>query len=431
MTDFYPDSYYSRTLNENAARPALESAVESDVCIIGGGLAGLCVALSLLERGKKAVILEQKRVGWGASGLNGGFVLGGFTKAPARLIEKVGPAHARALYALTTKARGLIKSRIAEHGISCDLREGHMEVSWHDNPGTLKEEEIFMREKLGESPEFWPREKVRDSYHSSRYYDALFYPDFFHLHPLNYLRGLATAIEKKGGKIFEGSAATALKETPGGITVSTARGSVKAAQVILCGSALLKNVERKLARSLVPVNSYIAVTEPLPAGTLKKAIEKPYSVADDRWAGDYYRPLPDNSLQWGGRIGLSRQPPTDLGRLMLADILDIYPQLEGVKIRMTWSGIMAHTLHRMPHIRPLRPGVWACSNFGSYGLAQTAAAGEVVASAIAEGGETYKLFEPFGLFWTGGILGTYAAQALYFSYMIKNKLTGIAAKRKK
>lgn len=152
------------------------------------------------------------------------------------------------------------------------------------------------------------------------------------------------------------------------------------------------------------------------------AITKPYAVRDTRWADDYYRVLPDGRLLWGGRIGLGETAPANLRSEMLADLLKIYPQLAGIKAEVAWAGIMGYTTHKMPHIGHLGQGRWICTHFGGNGVGPTTAGGELIARAIAEGDETYRLFEPFRLRTTGGPFGPLVAQGVYFSWEIRDRL---------
>lgn len=417
------DSYYSRTLGNDRVRPPLKGAIEADVCIVGGGLAGLAAAIGLAERGKKVAILEGRRVGWGASGRNGGFVLAGYAAGAKSIVKKVGLLHARALYDLTRRAQSLIRKRIVDYGIACDPIDGHLRVSWFDDPDAFREETDWLNKHMGANAEFWPQEKVRDVCRTGRYYNGQYFPDYFHMHPLNYLQSLAIAIEAKGGLIFESSMAVKTEKNGADHVVHTNSGSVRATDVVLCGSAYFNGLERRLQNACLPVSTYVMATDPVPPDALRKAIACPYAIRDNRWSDDYYRILPDNSILWGGRVGLGHTVPNNLPELMLRDLLLVYPQLEGtVRVKTTWAGIMGYTTHKMPHIGKLEPGLWACTNFGGNGLGPTTAGGEAIADAITGNDNACKLFEPFLRFnWTGGILGPLIAQSVYHSWEIRDR----------
>lgn len=416
------DSYYSRTLTDGGDRPSLAETVDADVCIVGGGLAGMACALGLAERGKRAIVLESRRIGFGASGRNGGFVLAGYAADPAAIAAKAGLAQARALLRLTRDAQQLIRRRIGVHAIPCDPVDGHLRAGWYDEPDALKAGADDLRERFGINAEFWPREKVRAVCRTDRYYDGQFFPDYFHIHPLNYLAGIARVFEGRGGRIFENSAALSVRRAGSGFRVGTDRGEVRAGHVVYCGSAYFNGIEPRLSRACLPVSTYVMVTKPLPEDTLKSAIAAPYAVRDTRWADDYYRVLPGGRILWGGRVGLGRGVPRNLPDAMTGDLLKIYPQLRGVKADVAWAGVMGYTVHRMPHIGRFSEGLWYCTNFGGNGVGPTTAGGEAIAAAIAEGDERYRLFEPFGFAWTGGLLGPLVAQAVYAGWELGDLL---------
>jgi len=423
-----PDTYYSRTLKNAKDYPALEEAIETDVCVIGGGLAGLAVALGLAERGKSVVLLESRQIGHGASGRNGGFALSGFALEEGPVIKKVGLPHARALFRLTQDALRLIKKRIRDFNIDCDAVDGNLTVSWYDDETESRARVENLKRNFDENVEFWPREKVRDVCRTSRYYDGRLYPDDFHMHPLNYMHGIARAVEQKGGKIFEFSAATAIEEKASGHIIRTEKGSVRAAHIVFCGSAYFNGIEKKLSRSCLPVSTYVMVTEPVEKEKRESAIRVPYAIRDNRWADDYYRILPDGRILWGGGIGLGHTPPKGFAQQMLRNIRTVYPQLEeAVRPYLSWAGTMGYTAHKMPNIGQMRPGIWACTNFGGNGVCPTTAGGEVIARAIAKGDETYKLYEPWSYAWTGGVAGQLAARAVYFSWGVRDAVKGLYA----
>jgi gamma-glutamylputrescine oxidase len=417
----YIDSYYSRTLGAKPQRPALDSAVSADVCIIGGGLAGLACALGLAERGKSVALLEGNRIGWGASGRNGGFVLAGFAAGPDEIAAKVGNGQARDMIALTYKSLELIRKRISDYNIACNPVAGHLRASWYDDAEAVEEKVEKMR-GFGFNVEMWERGRVREACRTGRYYDGAFYPDFFHMHPLAYAHGIATAGEIRGVRIFEDSMALSVDRAENGFEIKTALGAVRAKEIVYCGSAYFNGLSPRVQNSCLPVATYVMVTQPLAPEKIASAITVPYAIRDDRWADDYYRILPDNRILWGGRVGLRRGTPKKLKEMMLGDMLKVYPQLEGAEAETAWSGLMGYTVHKMPLIRKLGDGVWCCTNFGGNGLGPTTMGGELIAKAIAERDETYKLFKPFGFKYTGGVLGPLVAQAAYHSWELGDRL---------
>lgn len=413
MSAEHIDSYYSRTANLSPRRPVLTGEIDADVCVVGGGLAGLSTALSLVERGRNVVVLEARRVAWGASGRNGGFVGPGYAAGVDALVKRVGAAQARRLYDLSVDAVELIRRRIAHYAIACEPVEAGMLRAWWVNerqePHRVRD---HLRETLGCELEFWPRERLRETLVTTRYHDALLYPGNFHFHPLNYALGVAAAVEAGGGRIFEASPATALELDRAEKRVRCAQGSVKARQVVLACGGYVDGLHPKVSGAVRPIATWVMATEPL-GERLKEVMRGPYSVIDSRFDFDYYRPLPDTRILWGGGITIRRSDPNSLGEIMRGKLLTVYPQLAGVRVECAWSGLMGYPRHSMVQIGEVSPGAWYSNGFGGHGMGTTTLAGELVAAAIAEGDDRYRLFAPFGLDWTGGRAGLVAVEAIY------------------
>ena len=422
MAEGYVDSFYSRTIADDRPRPALGGDVETDVCVIGGGLAGLATALGLAERGRRVVLLEARRLGFGASGRNGGMVGTGYAAGHRKVAALVGEAHARELHDLTVDAFELIRRRIDHYAIDCEpFVEGKLLCSWFDDADGLRADAEWIARVYGEEREFWPREKLRELYRTERYYDALFSARSFQFHSLNFALGIARAAERNGAVLHENSAVVSFDLAAEPKHVNTAMGRVHADQVVFCCSGYIEGLHAKLSRSTLPVATYVMLTEPIPIDRLETAIRAPYGVSDNRFSGDYYRPLPDGRILWGGRVSSSAAPER-LMQMMLGDLLRVYPQLEGIVGEVAWPGIMGYAVHMMPQIGELEPGVWYCQGFGGSGMCTTTVGGEAVAAAIAGNDERYRWFEPFGLEYAGGPLGPTIAAAVYAWWRFKDWL---------
>ena len=329
MTACYIDSYYARTANSAPPRPTLDGRIEAEVCVVGGGLAGLSTALGLAERGVSVVLLEGVRAGWGASGRNGGFVSCGFSKSLQSLESRLGRDHAKRIHALSWDAVALIRRRMEAYAIDCGpIVDGIIRASWFDDADSLKRERDYMADMTGIEEEFWPREKLGEILISERYYDGLFNPLGFQFHPLNYSLGLAAAAEAKGVRIFEDSPATGHDLAGPLKLMRTDHGEVRAPTVVMTCGGYIDGLHRKLSRAIVPVATYVAVTEPL-GDRLKTAIRAPYAVHDTRFALDYYRPLHDSRILWGGRVTVRRDDPPGLAETLFAgpgEITQIHEQ---------------------------------------------------------------------------------------------------------
>ncbi|WP_119458501.1 NAD(P)/FAD-dependent oxidoreductase [Rhodospirillaceae bacterium SYSU D60014] len=424
MTSSHIDSYYARTATPIPPRPPLSGDIETDICIIGGGLAGLSTALGLAERGKRVVVLEARRVAWGASGRNGGFVSAGFASGPEAVVKRVGRDHARELHALTRDAVRLVRRRIDDHAIPCrPVNFGALKAWWTDDPEAAKREQAYMAETFGVELEFWPRERLRGELVTRRYHDALYDPNAFHFHPLNYAIGIAAAVEAQDGAIYEDSAVTGMELDAPTKTISTADGWVRAKTVVIACGGYIDGLHPRLSAAVQPIATYVMVTEPL-GDRLRTAIRSPYAIIDSRFDFDYYRPLADTRILWGGGITIRRTEPRRLARIMLGKLMKVYPQLDGVKVEAAWAGLMGYPTHAMPQLGEVSPGAWYCMGFGGHGMATTTMAGELIAGAIAEGDDRYRLFAPFGLNWTGGPAGLAAVQMVYWSYQFRDWLKG-------
>lgn len=408
----YIESYYRDTLVETSHRAPLTGDVTADVAIVGGGFAGLTTARELARAGRSAVVLEAERVGWAASGRNGGFVSSGYagTLDPDRL----GLDEARALMDLSRQGRDYVREAIAKERMAgVDPVFGWLKVQRYANRAAVDRRAEFSGH-LGRPLQVWPRERVRVVLKTPVYHDGLFDPDAFHIHPLNYAVGLAAAVERGGVAIHEASRVVAMERDGAAWRVRTATGSVRAGAVVLCGSAYLGTAHGSLAAAVLPVATYVVVTAPM-AEALDEAILFPGAITDTRRAGDYYRRLADGRLLWGGRITTQRSEPRRLSALLQRDILAIYPQLAGLNVTHAWSGLMGYAIHKMPLIGELEEGLWACTAFGGHGLNTTATGGLLVARAIAEGDDSWRRFAPFAVRWGGGPFGRAATQIAYWA----------------
>lgn len=410
----YVDSHYARTRNPAPARAPLEGWVKADVCVIGGGLAGLNTALGLAERGAKNVVLvEANRVGWGASGRNGGFVGTHYAAEFEQIEARVGFEHAVRLVKLTREAVDLIARRIARYGIECGPNvEGQVGASWHDNPDELKQWIDFEAEHLGERIDFLPRERLAEEFVSSpMYFDGLLHHGVFWFHPLNYCLGIAAAAESQGVTIYEESPVVSLIGEGSPKLVTTAKGTIAAERVVVATGAHDRVLVPELGASYLPIATFIVVTEPVEQNLIESAIKTRRAVFDTRFSLDYYRRLEDDRVLWGGRGTAFIHEPYNLKSLMLGDMAKVYPQLANVRAESVWMGQMAFTRHRMVELGELRPGLWYAQGFGGQGMGPTTVAGEALAGALTGTSDTWELFRPFTLDWCGGPVGKLYGEA--------------------
>jgi gamma-glutamylputrescine oxidase len=411
----YIDSYYSRTIAEPGERPALEQTIEVETCVVGGGLAGLATALELAERGRSVALIEAHRVGWGASGRNGGFMNVGYPQGMAGLVKKVGLAQAQEMFSLSREGHTRVLDRISAYQIDCGpVEAGALRCNMADGGDNLPEFIDYMSKNFGLELEYWSKARLGEALATRRYADGFFSSLTRRFHPLNLARGLARAIEQRGGKIFEQSPATALGHSTGHRFLRTPAGEVRCEHIVLaCGGYIGTKLALPVAMATVPVATFVMVTEPL-GDKLRRAISVPYAISDIQMPTNYYRPLHDGRLLWGGRV-LTWEPGAErLATRLRRDMTSFYPSLKDARVEVAWGGYMGYLRHRTPFIGRVDEGLWVAAGFGGLGLALTTMAGELLARAIADHDDRWRLFTRFGLPFAGGPLGRLPAQLVYW-----------------
>ncbi|MBD8900392.1 FAD-binding oxidoreductase [Rhodanobacter sp. DHG33] len=411
-------SYYAATATPYEKHAPLQGRQEARIAIVGGGYAGLNTALGLAERGvRDVVLLERERIGFGASGRNGGFVFAGYSLGEQALLAQLGETRARALFGLTTAAVARIRARIAQYAIACDaVDEGVIWANWFRDPEVLRQRQQLLAEHYDVQWDWLPQEELRRRVRSDRYRDGLYERNALHLHPLNYAIGLAAAASGQGVRMHEESEVRRLRREGSRWLLSTPQGELLVEQVVLACGGYLAGLRKPIDRAVLPIATYVMATEPL-GERLGECLATRAAVYDSRFAFDYYRPLPDTRLLWGGRISVRNRSPHAVQRLLRHDLARVFPKLKDVKIDYAWSGLMSYARHQMPQLGRGEgddAGLWWAQAFGGHGLAPTCAAGELLAAAIAEGDEGWKQFSDFGLANTHKPFGLLAAQCNYW-----------------
>jgi gamma-glutamylputrescine oxidase len=329
------ESWYEATAKRQN-RPALVGNLTADVCVIGGGLAGLTTLRECQARGLSSVLLDASRLASAASGRNGGFVFNGFAKDTEAIAARLGWTAARALYDQSRRGTEYVRQTIATHDPSIQHGEGLRIVLRHSDAQGLAKHANLLREKLAETVEVLSPEQTRQQLDSQRYWQSLYFPQAFHIHPLRYALLLADQAEGQGARLFENTPVLSVEKNAAGFSVNTAKGRVVAKHVVHCTSSLAPGLHRHSGRAVLPVATYVAVTEATP----QVAIRTSAAVADTRRAGNYYRLLPDGRILWGGRITTRLSEPARLAEEMRRDMVSVFPQLEGLRMQYAWSGIM-------------------------------------------------------------------------------------------
>lgn len=405
--------WYEATSVARPDRPRLKLDLDVDVCVIGAGVAGLTVAREVAQKGWSVAVLEAGQVAWAASGRNMGFVLPGYSENIDNIVERIGLDHAKQLWALSEQGLDYVRRTILDTQMpGVDLIHGWLHVSKTDNTAELQSEVERMR-WIGADAEFWPVERVRGQLRSPRYFGGVHYRQAFHIDPYNYALGLAALAEKAGARIFEETPAVSLD--PAGVRkrIVTPDGRVRAAHVVLAGNVHLGALMPQLAATLLPVTTFVIVTEPI-GDALHEVVRYRGAVSDTNRADNHYRIVGGDRLQWSGRLRAWEASPRFIARGLARDIRNTFPDLGKVEVAHVWHGTFGRTVHRMPQIGEIERGVWLASGFGGHGLNTSAMGGELVARGIIEADQTWRLFAPYELVWAGGKLGSVLAQSVYW-----------------
>lgn len=377
-----PRTAYAKVTAPLPAQARLEGSRRADVCILGGGLTGLSTAIELAEAGLSVVVLEAKRIAWGASGRNGGQAIFGFGCDQSKIEAMVGLPESRRMFDWSLEGIRLIHERCALHSIDCDWRDGHAHVPIKPRQVVeLHAWQADLSENYGYDLQWWDAATLRTRLASERYLGALFDPRSGHLNPLKYTQGLARAAMSLGVRIFEESAVLELKRGPQPV-LRTASGDVTCDFAVLAGNAYVHGIAPELDARIMPVGTYIGATEPLGAERALSLISNDMAVADVNWALDYFRLSRDHRLLFGGRASYSTLPPPNLRRTLQRRMTRVFPQLADAKMDTVWGGYVDISMNRAPHWGRLGSNVYFAQGFSGHGVAATGLAGRIIGEAI-------------------------------------------------
>jgi gamma-glutamylputrescine oxidase len=396
----HPLTYYEATARRRPAGAPLEGRVEAEVCVVGGGFTGVSTLLHLAERGHDAVLLEAERIGFGASGRNGGQVGSGQRVEQPTLERWFGAAKARQLWQLAEDAKGLVKELVARHAIACDLKPGILDAAHSPAEARALRQHALHLSRHYDYPHarYIARDELRAMLGSERYHGGLLDSDACHLHPLNYLLGLPASSffersrviaididgERVGGGVRVGGQSVAGVPAPkagAGVVVHTAHGRVEARRLVLATNGYLGRLMPDLAGWIMPIDNFILATEPLGEARARALIRDDVAVADTKFVIDYYRLSADGRLLFGGGESLGRTP-ADLKGFIRRHMLRVFPQLADVAIDHAWSGTLAITRNRLPHFWRSGDQLYVAHGYSGHGVAMATLAGQLIADAI-------------------------------------------------
>ncbi|MEK0362023.1 NAD(P)/FAD-dependent oxidoreductase [Pseudomonas sp. CBC3] len=389
-------SYYAASVNQRLALSRLEGEQVADVCIVGGGFSGLNTAIELAERGLSVVLLEAHRIGWGASGRNGGQLIRGVGHDVEQFQSIIGTEGVDALKRMGFEAVDIVRQRIERHAIDCDLTWGYCDLATKPRhvEGFDADYADLMRLGYPHPLRRVAKDAMREVIGSDRYVGGLVDMGSGHLHPLNLALGEAAAAQSLGVRLFEQSAVTRI-DYGHEVRVHTAHGSVRARQLVLACNAYLRGLNPELAGKVLPAGSYIIATEPLPEALAHELLPQNMAVCDQRVALDYFRLSADRRLLFGGACHYSGRDPQDIAAYMQPKMLEVFPQLRGIGIDFQWGGMIGIGANRLPQIGrlPDQPNVYYAQAYAGHGLNATHLAGRLLAEAIS--GQVQGRFDLF------------------------------------
>ena len=389
------NSYYTATLNHDTDYPTLQGRHKVDVVIIGGGFTGVATAVELAEKGLKVAIVESHKIGWGATGRNGGQVTGSLSGDGAmrkQMRAKLGDDVDDFIWHLRWRGHEIIRERVEKYAIQCDLKHGHLHAAYKPSHmvDLRKDYDEAVRRGLGDEVSLLDRSQVRDLLQSELYHGAIKTTRNMHLHPLNLCIGEARAAESLGAQIFENSEVLEIihGDTPG---VRTAHGQIDANQVMLAGDVYHKLEPGQLKGKIFPAMGGIVTTAPL--GDLAQQINpEDLAVYDCRFVLDYYRLTADGRLLFGGGANYSGKDSRDIAAELRPCIERTFPALKGVPIDYQWSCAMGIVINRIPQLGKLSDNVWYCQGYSGHGIATTHIMGEIMSRAITGQMEQFDTF---------------------------------------
>jgi gamma-glutamylputrescine oxidase len=376
-------SYYAASANPTPKRPALTGINEVDICVVGAGYSGLSTALHLAEAGHRVAIIEGARVGWGASGRNGGQIVNGLNASLSTIERRYGRTTSSFVAGLVQEGGQIIRERIKTYCIQCDLKENNIFVGLT----AAHMRELEARQKLWQgygidNQELLSREALRAHVASDLYAGGLIDRTGGHMHPLNLALGEAAAFEKLGGKIYELSPVISVNTDATKPEVKTAKGKMICKTLVLCGNAYLGDVMPGLARRVMPVSTQVMATEPLGEDLAAKLIPGDACVEDIRYILDYYRLSADKRMLFGGGTVYGGSDPKDIKAKLLPNMLKVFPQLAGKKIDYAWSGNFALSFSRVPQLGRIGANTYFAHGYSGHGVTGSHTFGRILSEAI-------------------------------------------------
>ncbi len=424
MSENYIDSYYTATAIGIGDPKIAVSEYRCDVCVIGAGFTGVSTALHLAESGCDVILLEANRIGWGASGRNGGQLHSGQRKGQQELERLFGRDRAHELWQLAEESKSMVKSRISKHKIDCDYKPGLLHAAYKKSDVKDFEAEVskLQDDYNYEQVRFVTKQEMSELLGTDIYHGGVLDNGAGHLHPLNYVLGLASVAKRAGVRIFEHSPVTEFSQSEPA-KIRTPEANIVADYIVFACNGYLGKLNKRLASRIMPINNFIIATEPLGEEKAAQLIRDDVAVADTKFVVDYFRLSADKRLLFGGGENYSSKFPRNIAAFVKPVMLKVYPQLKDVRIEYAWGGTLAITVNRLPCFGRIKPNILYAQGFSGQGVAMTTLAGKLVAEAVSGESERFEIMAslPSPKF-PGGTLLRYpglVAGMLYYSFRDK------------
>ena len=380
----YPDSYYAASANTVRTPRVLAGEETADICVVGAGYSGLSAAIHLAEKGYDVAVVEGARVGWGASGRNGGQIVNGLNAGLDTIERRYGADIGAFVGGLLQEGAGIVYRLIDAYGIDCDLKRGNIYAAYTPRHiKALEEKQALWRRHGMDDHEMLDREAIRRHVGTDAYVGGMMDRSGAHMHPLNLALGEARAVESLGGRIFELSPVTGIRRAAaGGSVVTTAAGTLTAKTVVLCGNAYLGRVVPELTARVMPVSTQMIATEPLGDARAAALLPTDMCIEDVRYILDYFRLSADRRLIFGGGVVYGGTDPADVVAKIRPNMEKVFPSLRGIGIDHAWSGNFALSFTRVPQLGRLDDGVYFAHGYSGHGVTGSHLFGRILAEAI-------------------------------------------------
>ncbi|GAA6133910.1 FAD-binding oxidoreductase [Oceaniserpentilla sp. 4NH20-0058] len=419
-------SYYAASANDKHIRPSLSEHIKADICIIGAGFTGLSSAIHLAESGFSVIVLEAKRVGFGASGRNGGQIVHSYSRDMDFIEKHYGKEIGTEMGKMAFEGGRIIRRLVQDYNIDCHLKDGGIFAACNEKQLKDLEDKKALWESHGhDNLVLLDKTQLKNHVGSDRYTGGLLDKSGGHFHPLNLVQGEAAAVESLGGKIFEDSEVIKIDEGSNPV-VHTKNGQVTCRYLIVAGNAYLGGLVPKLEAKAMPCGTQVITTEVLSEAQQKQLLPQDNCVEDCNYLLDYYRLSNEGRLIYGGGVTYGAREPSKIKSMIVPNMLKTFPQLKNTKVDFAWTGNFLLTLMRLPQFGRIGKNIYYAQGYSGHGLTSTHLAGKVLSEVIQGDAKRFDVFAGLPQYpFPGGQTFRVPFTAMgAFYYNLKDKLGG-------